>query len=281
MAILLLAVIFSSAGGQVANLIAQWNGTSWQGLGTGIVSANPAYYQAPYVSSLMLYNGNLIAAGNFQIAGGITSNNIALWNGSTWKSMGGGTDLGYAGEHTVNALAVYNGNLIVGGQFQTIGGASVPFLAQWNGSVWSSLGGRCNSQVSGFTVYNGNLIVQGAFDTIGGIPANRIAEWNGSSWSPLSVSFFYSNPQVYNGSLYFNYSNDSTIGKWSGTGNGTPIGTSLDTKERWNSPGAHSIMCPLCVYNGNLIVGGWFTSVNGVSCNNNIAQWNGTSWSGF
>ncbi len=47
------------------------------------------------------FNGELYAGGWFTSAGGITSNYIAKWNGSTWTSLGQGV-----GRH-VNALAVF------------------------------------------------------------------------------------------------------------------------------------------------------------------------------
>ena len=35
-------------------------------------------------------NGNLYAAGYFGSAGGVTTSNIAMWNGTKWSALGGG-----------------------------------------------------------------------------------------------------------------------------------------------------------------------------------------------
>ena len=43
--------------------------------------------------------------------------------------------------------------------------------------------------------------------------------------------------------------------------------------------GYGTVRC-LSVYNGNLIAGGYFTSVDGVRCNG-IAGWNGSNWFAF
>src|SRR5437762_2791504 len=73
--------------------IAQWNGTSWSALGTGINGQ---------VNALTV-NGNLIAGGYFTTAGGTTANHIAQWNGTSWSALGTGIN------NAVNALTVYNG----------------------------------------------------------------------------------------------------------------------------------------------------------------------------
>lgn len=61
---------FTTAGTIPANSIAEWDGTTWQAMGTGIDA---------YVGSLISYNGDLYAAGKFSIAGGVPVNNIAKW----------------------------------------------------------------------------------------------------------------------------------------------------------------------------------------------------------
>lgn len=113
---------FTTAGGENANGIARWNGTSWQPLGTGVDSAP---YPGPGVYALTVYNGDLIAGGEFTTAGGENANGIARWNGSTWQALGTGTN-GF-----VSALSEYNGALIAGGWFTTAGGHVSAYLARW------------------------------------------------------------------------------------------------------------------------------------------------------
>ncbi|MGP8217568.1 MAG: hypothetical protein ACLQQ4_18515 [Bacteroidia bacterium] len=52
----------------------------------------------------------------------------------SWSALGSGMN-GY-----VNALTVYNGNLIAGGSFTTAGGNAANNIAEWNGTSWSALG---------------------------------------------------------------------------------------------------------------------------------------------
>ena len=73
---------FTNAGGISANYIAQWNGSAWAPLGSGM---SGGVYVYPRVGVLAFDNfGKLYAGGSFAMAGGVTVNQIAMWNGSVW-----------------------------------------------------------------------------------------------------------------------------------------------------------------------------------------------------
>ena len=93
----------------------------------------------------------------------------------TWSPLGTGMN------NYINALTVYNNELIAGGSFQTAGGVSADRIAKWNGTSWSPLGSGVNATVYSLAVYNNELIAGGLFSA----PGNNIAKWNGTSWSPL------------------------------------------------------------------------------------------------
>jgi len=83
-------------------------------------------------------------------------------------------------------MAVFNGELIAAGLFDTAGGSIARNIARWNGNAWAPLGsGLTNGIVTSLIVYNGELIAAGSFDTAGGVSARKIARWNGSNWAPL------------------------------------------------------------------------------------------------
>ena len=176
------------------------------------------------VSLGTIYNGNLIVAGNFLSLFG-SSNNIAQWNGSSWQSLGYGVGGTYAGGW-VSALNVYNSNLIVAGYFDSAGGQRVNSIAQWNGSSWLALGSGITSSnntnviINALTVYNGSLIVGGQFSNAGGFPSANLSEWSGSSWLTTL------------GGVYTKHSNYYTNN--------------------------YASLSALVVYNGNLIIGGYF-----------------------
>ena len=108
---------FATAGG-VANTtcIAQWNGSAWSSLGTGMDGA---------VSALAVSGSTLYVGGSFTAAGGTAANYIAQWSGTAWSPMGSGMD------GDVYALAAIGSNLYIGGSFAQVGSATVsPYIVK-------------------------------------------------------------------------------------------------------------------------------------------------------
>src|SRR6185295_12932242 len=150
-------------------------------LGSGNESSNGI---GPTVYSLaVLPNGDVLAGGNFDTAGGIRARGLARWNGSAWSILGSEI----AGR--VLALAVMpNGDLIAGGDFLSIGSASVNRVARWNGSSWTNLGTGISGSVYCLATWpNGDIAAGGQFATAGGVAAHNIARWNGANWSALGA----------------------------------------------------------------------------------------------
>jgi len=168
---------FTVAGGVTVNHIARWNGTSWQSLGGGMGTG-----AGIRVESLLVHNGELIAGGVFLTAGGVATGGVARWNGSTWQAYGTGN------APFANAMAVYNGELIVNG-FYTSWPAQR--LARWDGTTWQLLPGEINNEVMAMIVYNGELIVTGRFTNVGGMSASGIVRWNGTSWATLGSGLLF------------------------------------------------------------------------------------------
>jgi hypothetical protein len=186
---------FATAGGMPANNIARWDGASWSALGSGITGYNFGLF----VSSMAVFDDGsgpaLYVAGNFLFAGGITVNNIARWNGTSWSAVGSGA--GTTGPSVfVGALAVFDDGtgpaLYAGGGFTTIDGVTVNYIAKWNGSVWSPVGTGMDNGVLALQVFDDGsgpaLYAGGAFTTAGGTSVKRIAKWDGTTWSALDLT---------------------------------------------------------------------------------------------
>lgn len=249
------------------------------------------------VAGLIVYNGNLIAGGYFDTAGGQPANKIAQWNGSSWSSPFG---LGVSGAGTCTSalpIAIYNGNLIIGGAFGSAAGNPSNNIAQWDGASWSNpFGSGLGVAGCGYgsnatlvaMVYNGNLIVGGGFSSANGISVNNIAQWNGTKWDSLGSgvkgiipSFSYQNVfalDTFQGKLIAGGAFDTAgglpakrIAEWDGS-IWLPLGSGC-IGHPW--PG---MVEALTVYNGELIVGGYFDTIGGIPANN-IAEWNGSTWS--
>ena len=82
----------------------------------------------------------------------------------------------------VRSLAVYNGDLIVGGDFTLADDKTVNNIARWDGSSWNAMGTGTNGIVHSLTLFGADLIAGGTFITAGGITVNRVAQWNGTEW---------------------------------------------------------------------------------------------------
>ena len=182
---------FTTAGGSAANRIAKWDGISWSSLGGGITGVQSSAFTTMTVfddgSGQSLYVGGL-----FTTAGGLTVNNIAEWDGTTWFDVGGGVSGVFV--PLVRSLTVFDDGsgpaLYVGGRFSTAGSVPASNIARWDGVAWTPVGaGIGGDYVAAFGAFDdGNgpaLFVGGKFTTAGGVSANNIAKWDGSTWSPL------------------------------------------------------------------------------------------------
>lgn len=237
----------------------------------------------------------LVIGGEFTTVGGVLCNNLAAWDGASWRAIGGGTN------GRVNALASYNGELIVGGEFAITGNQQTNFIARWTGTEWLGLYGsqggpgifaddfptltRCN----GLAVYQGYLFVVGHFTHAGGAPARNIAFWyhdpptEYSEWAPVGDGIYNADNSFatgtalaeHNAILYiggsFNRAGGmvaNNIASWHGGGYGA-LGSGLS--------GGSGYATSLLSAGGDLIVGGVFTHAGGIAVNY-VARWNG-AWS--
>ncbi len=175
---------FTSAGGVSAMSIAKWNGTTWSALGGGLSNGGPF---AAAVYALAAHDDGsgpaLYAGGSFLFAGGVSVNNIAKWNGSTWSAVGAGvTTLNYP---VVRAMATQDDGggpaLFVGGLFDTAGGQVAKNIAKWNGSIWAAVGGGMDNSVYALQVFNNGggsgLYVAGFFASCFDSHDSFVAEW--------------------------------------------------------------------------------------------------------
>jgi hypothetical protein len=125
---------FTNAGGVSANSVAQWNGSSWSALGSGVGGVDAI--GVPYLASvyaLAVSGSTLYAGGDFNITGGVSVNCIASWDGNAWSVLGSGVSFGLYNYGDVYALAADTaGHLFVGGYFYFAGTNVSPCIAQAN-----------------------------------------------------------------------------------------------------------------------------------------------------
>lgn len=275
---------FNSAGGQPAGRIARWDGGTWSALGNGM----DVLFNA-WVRTLAVFDDGsgaaLYAGGRFEYAGDQAANNIAKWDGSAWSPLAGGLD----GE--VGALTAFDGGsgpgLFAGGDFTGAGGPH--YVAAWDGSTFSSLGGRngLDSSVRALVVHDDGsgaaLFAGGSFTGAGGQPASFIAKWHGNGWSPLGRGL---NGLVRTLAVFDDGSGAALFagGDFTSAG-GQPAGFVAKWDGRTWSPlgaGTSQSVHALTVFDDGsgaaLHAGGFFASAGGVPASG-LAKWDGNAWS--
>lgn len=199
----------------------------------------------------------LVAVGRFTDARGVAANRIARWDhtAQVWQPFGVG--LGDSTFQQASCVTIWDpdgtgpaaADVVVGGDFVTAGGVTVNYIARWDGSAWSSLGGGMSGKVWALTTWDpdgtgplgAQLVAGGEFDSAGGVTVNRVARWDGMAWNALGA----------------------------GIGGGTsPAVRSLAT---WDPDGNGPMAAQLAV-------GGSFSNAGGGQPNKCIALWNGTEW---
>lgn len=233
---------------------------TWNPLGTG-TSGN--------VNAVIVYNGTLVAAGNFTTAGGNTVNNIAAWNGTSWSPLGTGTN------GVVYALAIFGNQLTVAGGFTTAGGNPSNRIARWNGTNWTPLGLGTNDTIYSLAVYSNSLRAAGKFTTAGGVTCTRIARWDGTNWFAMGTGLNNNGyAMVVSGANLVIGGSFTTAG-----GNTANRITSYNgaTYSQFGNGVDNGQVLALALSGTTVFVGGTFTTIGGVTVNN-IARWSGTNW---
>ncbi len=182
--------------GADSNYVLRWNGANLTAIGTVYrTNPNPNLSQTPSIYDIVEFQGAVVVCGEFNWVAGRTVSGIARWNGVAWDSLGGGLSGSLNSNFPViypHQMTVFEGNLIVCGNFLKAGGQTVNGIARWNGQNWQALGEGFNDVVYGVGVFNGTLYAGGAFTASGNTDLGLIARWNGTSWENPGVEFEYS-----------------------------------------------------------------------------------------
>lgn len=276
----------------------------WTALGQG--ASNEVVTMATDTINNILYVG-----GQFNSAGGVTNNYIAMWDGSSWQTVDGEfngwvqrlkfidgdlyavgdftkingdtvnhvakwdgtswTGFGDGVDGTVYAVEIYQDTLYIGGSFVNSGANSVRKLAKWNGTSWETAGGGANFRTRDLMAYNGKLYAAGFFTEIGGNMFNRIAIWSNNAWEPMDDGMDY---ETYNLTVY---KNEIYACGWF-----TPSPTKYIAK--WNGTtwddlngGTNGRVKDMLVIDDTMYVTGNFTKA-GIDTIIRVATWDGSKW---
>lgn len=227
--------------------VVAFDGSAWHGLGTGL--------GAQAVDRILRWNGKTVITGGFWTAGGNLVGRIAIFENGDWQHFA-------TFDRAINDAVVFEGDLVVTGEFNEVDGQPVASAVRYDGVNWSSIGTGAGGDV--LEVYAGQLYAGG----LGG--ARR---WSGSSWETFGDQLF---GQVYDmhahadGKLYIGgfMTGVNHIVSWDGTTMATPGG------------GANNTVVTLYSHGDDLLVGGEFTQAGG-NVVEHFGIWDGSDWSQF
>ena len=277
------------AGGSFGSHVASWDGAQWSaspGAPDGRVLALCAYDDG---SGLKLHAG-----GSFLTAAGVSARGLARLDSTGWYEVGGGVSGGSPA--SVRALTVADDGsgpaLFVGGSFTTCGTVPVGNVARWDGVGWSALSSGTDGAVEALLpdpVGGGpGLLLGGGFAHANEGTVEHVARWRAPEFSGLgpggldgevqglAVADLGAGPELYVGGRFQRTSTSvvNRIARWDG--------------QRWHALGSGLAGSdPFFVRaiaefdsgsGSELYVGGRFTLAGGVPVQN-IARWNGASWS--
>jgi hypothetical protein len=203
--------------------------------------------------------------------------NVTLSKGTKITSGGGWYPLGSGISANGNAICqTSNGDVFVGGFFNSAGSAPANTVATWDGQSWNPIG---TGYFAGTDACFG--LASDAMDNVyagGDMPgSNHVAKWDGSTWSPLGQGLNAPCGLVAvapDGKVYVSGEFDQAggvaanhIAMWDGS-SWQALGAGLNSSA-WN-----------IVFDseGNLYAAGRF-EMAGSDTVNYIAKWDGTSWS--
>lgn len=140
------------------------------------------------VYDMIVFNGKLIACGQFTTSGSQPLGYIAEFNGTGWVPIVSPQDL----NNVAFAMTEFQGHLYVVGDFtQAFGVSNVNHIVKYvpNTNSWEAVGtGLAGSgTVRAKALYSdaNGVYVGGSFQTAGGVPSPNIALWDNSSWKAI------------------------------------------------------------------------------------------------
>jgi len=294
---LLVGGAFTDAGGEAnADRIASWNGTDWSA-----VSSGSSQISNGSVDAIAYAGGKIYAGGTFTDAGGVPeADHLAVWDGTAWAPPCVDTTAGSAFGGNVNALEVIGGTLWVGGSFQNgahipsadyllacdlaTGSATSPFVADGDGS----------GAIYALAADSGGVLyAAGTFVNLAGLPAaDYVAGFAGGNWSALGAgapnggavngitrSLATNGTDLYIGSDAVDVSGIAQadhVARWNGSA-WSAVGAGSGGSDGYFS--TTTFIYGLTHDGARLYATGSFQNANGDPVADNVAGFDGSSWS--
>ncbi|QKK03404.1 MAG: hypothetical protein HND55_12485 [Pseudomonadota bacterium] len=228
--------------------IAAYDGGQWQALGTGLglLSGPTKLIETPY---------GLIGMGAFFTAGDQLVGRIARLGSGGWEQFA-------TFDNAVWDATMWNGDLVVTGDFTAVDGQPVTAIARYDGADWHAIGNGSGGDA--VAVFDDQLYAGG----LGGV-----RRWNGSTWESFGPQLFgqINTMRVHAGRLF--------MGGDFGDGNGIYSdvaawdGADMDDL----AGGMNGGVSVLYSRGDELLAGGYFSEAGGQPAER-LAVWDGNVW---
>lgn len=181
-----------------ASQVRIWDGSQW----TSLPRLPSPEFNSGIAYCILVSGSSIYIGGSFAfVDDGVTSYNVARWDGTQWRRLNTGVYMWSSMRGEVRSLAYWKGSLYAGGLFLTRGGDTngvnnLRSIARWTGGSWEPVGyGLVERVASGMYVggvtklcaHEDDLYAAGPF--IGAFTASgvdqsvgRFARWNGTAW---------------------------------------------------------------------------------------------------
>ncbi|MBI4720072.1 MAG: hypothetical protein HY770_02355 [Chitinivibrionia bacterium] len=173
---------FTKIGNVSARGIAKWDGHEWSAVGGGVDG---------WVRTIEIYQGIVYVGGSFKYAGDVLCNDIARWDGARWRSFGSGV-VDPEVIPSIQDIAVFKGEVYIGGGFRRVGGLNTYSIAKWN-KGWHALGSGVSwsagnpGVVYALAADSNYLYIGGGFLYAGGTYMPHLVKWDGNNYSPIEA----------------------------------------------------------------------------------------------
>jgi hypothetical protein len=263
--------------------MARWTGTSW----VQVPVPNPLTYD---YRDLYVFNGKMYTTKHFTDTEFTVK--VSGFDGSAWTDLPGEFS-GPENYKYLYTLGEFNGNLIAGGQFDSVGGVEAQRVAMFNGTAWESLGfpvpgettpGILPGRALALKVFEDKLFVGGIFtDFNGTIPGVSVASFDGATWTAYpfdsNIGHIVHDFEILSDHLLA----AGEIGYWMGTEIvATCVMFDPASPNSWQSLNFFNASSndlngqDMAIVNGTLYLGGKFSHAgSGATQVNNIVRFNG------
>jgi Secretion system C-terminal sorting domain len=267
---MLVAGVFTEAGGTAANHVARYNGSTY----TALPGLPPGE-----INTAIEFNGSIYVGGSFN--GG--SMDLAKWNGTTWD-----LEAVFSSKYAVvTDLHVHGGVLHAAGEASGFAGISYEVHRLLGGS-WELIGQTLNGTIRSLATFDGALVCGGDFT--GNIFSQdsaivHVAKLNGGVWEQLGEGL---NGRVFDMLVHENqlYAGGDCVTEITNYFGMARIATGSSTWEQLMPNIGYYIFTPLDApvhinalteHNGQIYFGGDFDIASGLDVGRAIGVFNGTA----